>query len=66
MKNDMTDVKISVIVPCHNVVGMVGECLESIVNQTIGLSHLEIILVIIFKNRSILFLNIMNRSILII
>ena len=24
MKNDMTDVKISVIVPCHNVVGMVG------------------------------------------
>ena len=45
MKNDMTDVKISVIVPCHNVVGMVGECLESIVNQTIGLSHLEIILV---------------------
>lgn len=36
MKNDMTDVKISVIVPCHNVVGMVGECLESIVNQTIG------------------------------
>ena len=40
MKNDMTDVKISVIVPCHNVVGMVGECLESIVNQTIGLSHL--------------------------
>ena len=45
MKNDMTDVKISVIVPCHNVGGMVGECLESIVNQTIGLSHLEIILV---------------------
>ena len=33
MKNDMTDVKISVIVPCHNVVGMVGECLESMMKN---------------------------------
>lgn len=37
--------KISVIVPCYNVGDMVSECIESIVNQTIGLEHLEIILV---------------------
>lgn len=37
--------KISVIIPCHNVENMVSECLDSIIAQTIGLEHLEIILV---------------------
>lgn len=37
--------KISVIIPCYNVKDMVSECLDSIVAQTIGLEHLEIILV---------------------
>ena len=41
----MGDDRISVIVPCYNVENMVGECLESIIGQSIGLSHLEIILV---------------------
>ncbi len=41
----MSGEKISVIIPCYNVENMVSECIESIVNQTIGLEHLEIILV---------------------
>lgn len=41
----MSGEKISVIVPCYNVGDMVSECIECIVNQTIGLEHLEIILV---------------------
>lgn len=41
----MSGEKISVIIPCYNVKDMVSECLDSIVDQTIGLEHLEIILV---------------------
>lgn len=41
----MSGEKISVIIPCYNVKNMVSECLDSIVAQTIGLEHLEIILV---------------------
>ena len=39
----MSGEKISVIIPCYNVKDMVSECLDSIVAQTIGLEHLEII-----------------------
>lgn len=41
----MSGEKISVIIPCYNVKDMVSECLDSIIAQTIGLEHLEIILV---------------------
>lgn len=41
----MSGEKISVIIPCYNVKDMVSECLDSIVAQTIGLEHLEIILI---------------------
>ena len=37
--------KISIIIPCYNVEGVVDRCLNSIVNQSIGLQCLEIILV---------------------
>lgn len=37
--------KVSVIVPCYNVEKYVKECLDSILNQTVGLENLEIILV---------------------
>lgn len=37
--------KISVIVPCYNVEKVVGRCIESILNQTIGRENLELILV---------------------
>lgn len=37
--------KISVIVPCYNVEAYVDSCVQSLVNQTIGLENLEIILV---------------------
>lgn len=37
--------KISVIIPCYNVEQCVDRCLESVVNQTIGLDRLEIIVV---------------------
>lgn len=37
--------KISVIIPCYNVELYIDECLNSIVNQTIGIHNLEIILV---------------------
>lgn len=37
--------KVSVIVPCYNVEKYVKECLDSILNQTIGLENLEVILV---------------------
>lgn len=37
--------KISVIIPCYNVEQYIEECMDSIVNQSIGLEHLEIILV---------------------
>lgn len=37
--------KISVIIPCYNVESYIDRCLESVVNQTIGLDQLEIICV---------------------
>lgn len=37
--------KISVIIPCYNAERYIEECMESIVNQSIGLENLEIILV---------------------
>lgn len=37
--------KISVILPCYNVENLIDRCLESIVRQTIGVEHLEIICV---------------------
>lgn len=39
------DKKISVILPIHNVAAYLGEALDSLVNQTIGIDNLEIILV---------------------
>ena len=37
--------KISVIIPCYNVEAYIDRCLESIMSQSIGLEHLEVILV---------------------
>lgn len=37
--------EISVIVPCYNVEKYIDRCMESLVNQTIGLNNLELILV---------------------
>jgi glycosyltransferase involved in cell wall biosynthesis len=37
--------KISVIVPCFNVTEFIDKCMESLLNQTIGLDNVEIILV---------------------
>ncbi|MCR4787981.1 MAG: glycosyltransferase [Lachnospiraceae bacterium] len=37
--------KISVVIPCYNVENEIDRCLESVVNQTVGLSNLEIICV---------------------
>lgn len=37
--------KVSVIIPCYNVEQWIDRCLESIVNQTVGLQRLEIICV---------------------
>lgn len=37
--------KISIIIPCYNVENLIDRCLTSIINQTIGLSHMEIILI---------------------
>lgn len=37
--------KISVIIPCYNCAEYVDKCLDSLVNQTVGLKNLEIILV---------------------
>lgn len=41
----MSEKKISVIIPCYNVEEYVDACMESIVNQTIGIENMEIILV---------------------
>lgn len=37
--------KISVIIPCYNVEAYIDRCLESVMSQSIGLEHLEVILV---------------------
>lgn len=37
--------KISVIIPCYNVEMYIDECMESVVNQSVGLENLEIILI---------------------
>lgn len=37
--------KISIIIPCYNVAQYIHQCLESILNQSIGINALEIILV---------------------
>lgn len=37
--------KVTVITPCYNSVKYLGECLESLENQTIGIENLELILV---------------------
>lgn len=39
------DYKISIIIPCYNVQHLIDRCLESVTQQTIGLEHLEIILI---------------------
>lgn len=35
--------KISIIIPCYNVENFIDRCLTSIINQTIGLSHANIL-----------------------
>jgi glycosyltransferase involved in cell wall biosynthesis len=37
--------KISVIVPCYNAELYIDRCLDSIVNQTIGIENMQIILI---------------------
>lgn len=37
--------KTSIIIPCYNVENLIDDCLQSVISQTIGLDHLEIILV---------------------
>ncbi len=37
--------KVSIVVPCYNVAMYIDRCVESLVNQTIGIENLEIILV---------------------
>lgn len=39
------DYKISIIIPCYNVEKYIDRCLESVTKQTIGLEHMEIILI---------------------
>lgn len=41
----MSNKLFSIIIPCYNVEEYVAECLDSIINQTIGLDDIEIILV---------------------
>ena len=37
--------KISIIVPCYNTERYIEECLESIVNQTIGIENIQLIII---------------------
>ena len=37
--------KVSIVVPCYNAVQYLDRCIDSLVNQTIGIENLEIILV---------------------
>ncbi len=37
--------KISIVVPCYNVERYIQQCLESVINQTIGIENIELILV---------------------
>ena len=41
----MNPKKISIIIPCYNVEPYIDRCVESLVNQTIGVENLELILV---------------------
>lgn len=37
--------KVSIIIPCYNAEQYVDRCLNSVINQTIGLEHMEIVLI---------------------
>lgn len=41
----MNQKKISIIIPCYNVEAYIDRCVESLVNQTIGIENLELIFV---------------------
>ena len=44
LKNDdRSGIYISIIIPCYNVENYIDRCMRSVVNQTIGLEHLQII-----------------------
>ncbi len=43
--SEKRDIYISIIVPCYNVGRYLDQCLNSLVNQTMGLEHLQIILI---------------------
>ena len=45
MNKNFTDKQISVIVPCYNVEKYIEQCLQSIMNQTIGIHNMKVILV---------------------
>ncbi|MDC7293576.1 glycosyltransferase [Butyrivibrio sp. DSM 10294] len=44
-KTIIDNVKISIIIPCYNAESYIERCLDSIINQTIGIAHIEIIVV---------------------
>lgn len=41
----MQEKQISVIIPCYNAADYIGDCLESLVSQTIGIENMEIIII---------------------
>jgi len=46
LKNDSgNEIYISIIIPCYNVENYIDRCMRSVVNQTIGTEHLQIITV---------------------